>query len=76
MSDITRAIDIMNGRAPSEDFPELPGGFADHRWVIAVSVAEPNDHPVMFEQAFRLVVDAVTALRNATGGTPADGGDD
>lgn len=72
MSDITRAIDVVNGRAPREEFPELPEGLAGHRWVIAVSVPEPEDQPVMFDEAFSLVVDAVTALRNATGAAIPD----
>lgn len=67
MSDITSAIAIVNGRAPRDELPSLPDGFPDHRWVIVVSVVESDDQPVMFDDAFGLVVDAVTALRNATG---------
>lgn len=67
MADIARAVEIVNGRAAGDEAVGLPDGFPAYRWVTVVSVVEPDDGPVMFEEAFSLVVDAVTALRNATG---------
>jgi hypothetical protein len=37
-----------------------------------VSIVERDDQPVMFGKAFGLVIDAVTALRNATGTATPD----
>lgn len=65
LADISSTIEMLNGREPEMEPPngtEVP----DFRWVAAVSTMERSGTPVLFEEAFGLVVDAVTALRNAT----------
>lgn len=72
LADLSRVINMVNGRETSHEIAELPDGLPAFRWVTVVSVVEPDEGPLMFDDVFTLVVDAVTALRNATGVAVAD----